>query len=228
VGVAAGNYLALTVADTGHGMAPEVVERIFEPYFTTKEKDKGTGMGLAVVHGILKTYGGAVSVESEPGNGSVFTVYIPTGPKELKSEIEAPQILPTGNERILFVDDEPTLAEIGKKSLERLGYTVETRTSSIEALKHFQDSPDAFDLIITDMTMPQMTGEKLAIEIMKIRADIPIIVCSGYSDELTQDRTREIGICTFLMKPLVIRDLATAIRDVLAKTNSNDISPAIN
>ena len=226
--VAAGNYLALTVADTGHGMAPEVVERIFEPYFTTKEKDKGTGMGLAVVHGILKSYGGAVSVESEPGKGSNFTVYIPTGPKEVKREIKPPQNLPTGNERILFVDDEHALAEIGKKSLEHLGYRVETRTSSIEALALFQESPDMFDLIITDMTMPQITGEKLAGEIIKIRDDIPIIICSGYSDDLTEDRAGKIGISAFLMKPLVIRDLATAIRKVLVKTDSGRISAVNN
>ncbi len=226
--IAAGNYLTLSVGDTGHGMRPEVLERIFEPYFTTKEKDKGTGLGLAVVHGILKSYGGAVAVDSAPGKGTLFTVYIPTAPKEVEPEFETSQILPTGNERILFVDDERALAEIGKKSLERLGYRVETRTSSIEALKLFQKCSGNFDLIITDMTMPEMTGDKLAREFIKIRADIPIIICSGYSDEVIINRASQIGISAFLMKPLVIQDLATTIRDVLGKTKFSGISPADN
>ncbi|MGD8658222.1 MAG: PAS domain S-box protein, partial [Desulfobacterales bacterium] len=223
-----GNYLSISVADTGHGMAPEVLERIFEPYFTTKEKDRGTGMGLAVVHGILKSYGGAIAVDSKPGKGTVFTVYIPTGPKKVQPETEISQILPTGNERILFVDDEPALVEIGKKSLERLGYRVETRTSSIEALKLFQKTADNFDLIITDMTMPGMTGDKLAIEVKKIRADIPVVICSGYSDEVMVNRAKQIGISAFLMKPLVIRDLANTVRDVLGKTDSSEIFPVAN
>jgi CheY-like chemotaxis protein len=226
--IAAGNYLALSVSDTGCGMSPEVMERIFEPYFTTKEKDKGTGMGLAVVHGILKSYGGAVAVDSQPGKGTVFTVYIPTDAKEVQPELEASPILPTGNERILFVDDEQALAEIGKKSLEHLGYRVETRTSSVEALKLFQKSADSFDLIITDMTMPEMTGERLAGEVMKIRADIPVIICSGYSDEDLVNRASQIGINAFLMKPLVIRDLANAIREVLGKANSTGTLSAAN
>ncbi len=226
--VHSGNYLMLTVSDTGDGMRPEMLERIFEPYFTTKEKDKGTGMGLAVVHGILKSYGGTIAVDSTRGKGTVFTVYIPTGSKEIPPELEPTDMLPTGSERILFVDDERALTEIGKKSLERLGYRVETRTSSIEALKLFKKSSANFDLIITDMTMPDMTGDKLASEAMKIRADIPIIICSGYSDELTENRARQIGIGAYLMKPLVIQDLANTIRDVLAKTNSAGMTPARN
>jgi PAS domain S-box-containing protein len=218
--IVAGNYLALSVSDTGCGMTPEVMDRIFEPYFTTKEKDKGTGMGLAVVHGILKSCGGAVAVDSQPGKGTVFTVYFPTDAKQVQPEIETSPILPTGNERILFVDDEQALAEIGKKSLEHLGYRVETRTSSVEALKLFQKGADRFDLIITDMTMPEMTGERLASEILKIRADIPVIICSGYSDENLVNRASQSGITAFLMKPLVIQDLANAVREVLAKANS--------
>ncbi|MBT8331323.1 MAG: PAS domain S-box protein, partial [Deltaproteobacteria bacterium] len=226
--IAAGNYLALTVSDTGPGMTPEVVERIFEPYFTTKEKDKGTGMGLAVVHGILKSCGGAVAVDSQPGKGTVFTVYIPTVAKEVQPDCDVPPILSTGNERILFVDDERALAEIGKKSLERLGYRVEARTSSLEALKLFQKSSDNFDLIITDMTMPEMTGDELAGEVKKIRADIPVIICSGYSDESLVEQATQTGISAFLMKPLIIQDLAKTIREVLKKTNFNAISTAIH
>ncbi|MDX1708311.1 MAG: ATP-binding protein, partial [Desulfobacterales bacterium] len=226
--ITAGNYLMCKVADTGCGMAPEVVERIFEPYFTTKEKDKGTGLGLAVVHGILKSYGGAVTVDSRPGKGSVFTVYIPTEAQEAKPESDAPHMIPTGNERILFVDDERTLAEIGKKSLERLGYKVDTCTSSMKALELFQNARDDIDLVITDMTMPEMTGDKLAGEVIKIRADIPVIICSGYSDEGLVKRAEQIGISAFLIKPLVIQDLATTIRDVLEKANSGGASTAIH
>jgi DNA-binding NtrC family response regulator len=158
----------------------------------------------------------------------VFTVYIPTGPNKVQPESEVSPILPTGKERILFVDDEPALVEIGKMSLERLGYRVETRTSSIEALKLFQKSADNFDLIITDMTMPGMTGDKLAIEVKKIRADIPVVICSGYSDDVMVNRATQIGISAFLMKPLVIQDLANTVRDVLGKTNSGDSSPVAN
>jgi signal transduction histidine kinase/ActR/RegA family two-component response regulator len=226
--IAAGNYLTLTLSDSGCGMTPEVMDRIFEPYFTTKEKGKGTGMGLAVVHGILKSYGGTVTVDSQPGKGSVFSVYIPTGPQEVQPEIETTPSLPTGNERILFVDDEHALAEIGKKSLERLGYRVQTRTSSVEALALFQNASDNFDLIITDMTMPEMTGDKLAGEVMKIRPDIPVIICSGYSDDTLVNRATQIGISAFLMKPLVIQDLANTIREVLRKANSTGISATIN
>ena len=226
--IAAGNYLMITVADTGRGMVPDVVERIFEPYFTTKEKDKGTGMGLAVVHGILKSYGGAVEVDSERGKGSIFRVYIPTVTKEIVPEFEAAEILPFGNERILFVDDEQALTEIGKKSLEHLGYRVEICTSSREALKLFQEAAGNFDLIITDMTMPEMTGDKLASEVKKIRTDIPVIVCSGYSDEALINRATQNGISAFLMKPLIIQDLATTIRDVLGKTNSSSNSAIRN
>ncbi|MBW1798809.1 MAG: PAS domain S-box protein, partial [Deltaproteobacteria bacterium] len=161
-----GSYLELTVRDTGIGMTPNVLKRIFDPYFTTKEKAHGTGLGLSVVHGIIKSNGGAITVESEPGRGTTFHVYLPrmeysekTANKMAASPYKG---IPSGHERILFIDDEQALVDIGKQMLEHLGYEVITRTSSIEALELFKAEPDGFDMVITDMTMPNMTGEKLA------------------------------------------------------------------
>ena len=165
-----GPYVRLTVSDTGHGIAPEVVERIFDPYFTTKEKGEGTGLGLAVVHGIVSDYGGAIEVNSKPGEGSKFHVYFPRIELDVREESETVETLPTGHERILLVDDEESLVEMGKEMLEYLGYSVVRKTSSIDALALFRQEPDGFDLLITDMTMPVMTGDKLAREVTKIRS----------------------------------------------------------
>jgi PAS domain S-box-containing protein len=210
-----GPYVRLTVSDTGHGIPPDNLGRIFDPYFTTKEKGEGTGLGLAVVHGIVSSYGGAIEVNSEPGKGSTFQVYFPRielGVKEIPRTVEP---FPTGNERILFVDDEESLVEMGREMLEHLGYSVVTKTSSIEALELFRKEPDAFDLLITDMTMPGMIGERLAKEVMKIRQDLPVILCSGFSDRIDRDKAKEIGIKRLAMKPLVMRDLAVIIRETL-------------
>jgi PAS domain S-box-containing protein len=211
-----GLYLALVVSDTGHGMSPEVVERIFDPYFTTKEKDVGTGLGLAVVHGIVKSYRGAISVKSEPGDGTTFTVYLPRIETEkLPKEAAGERFLPTGDERILLIDDEPTLVDIGRQMLHRLGYQVVTRTSSTEALELFRSAPDEFDLIITDQTMPHMPGDELAKELMKLRPSMPIILCTGFSERISEQEAKSMGIKAFLMKPVVFRDLAATIRKVL-------------
>jgi len=210
-----GKYIRLTVSDTGHGIDKDVMERIFEPYFTTKEKGRGTGLGLSVVHGIVKSHGGAITVYSEPGKGSTFHVYIPAIQREVVEEKDEIEPLPTGHERILFIDDEPGLVEIGKQMLEYLGYEVTTRTSSIEALELFRTKPDQFDLVITDMTMPQMMGDRLAQELMQIRPDIPIILCTGFSKRITEEKAKGIGIKAFAMKPLVMRDLANTVREVL-------------
>ncbi|MBW1705541.1 MAG: PAS domain S-box protein [Deltaproteobacteria bacterium] len=218
-GILPGPYLKLTVSDTGIGMTPDVMKRIFDPYFTTKEKGHGTGLGLSVVHGIIKSNGGAITVESEPGQGAIFHVYLPRMeyPKEpAKTMAMSPYIgIPTGNERILFIDDEQALVDIGKQILEHLGYNVITRTSSIEALGLFKADPDGFDLVITDMTMPNMTGDKLAKAMMKIRPGIPIILCTGFSERITEKNAGEMGIKILAMKPLAMRDLAQAIRRVL-------------
>jgi nitrogen-specific signal transduction histidine kinase/ActR/RegA family two-component response regulator len=212
-----GPYVRLTVSDTGEGISKEVMERIFEPYFTTKEKGVGTGLGLAVTHGIVKGHGGAITLESKPGKGSTFNVYIPRIEKGVTPEHEATEIFPAARERILFVDDEQVLVEVGKQMLEKLGHEVTTRTNSIEALELFRVKPDQFDLVITDMTMPNMTGDKLAKEIMGIRADIPIVLCTGYSEHIGRESAEQIGIRGFVMKPLSMNELANAIRNGIDK-----------
>ncbi|MGA9178278.1 MAG: PAS domain S-box protein, partial [Desulfobacterales bacterium] len=164
-----GNYIEIKVSDTGTGIGPEIIGAIFDPYFTTKGPGEGTGMGLAVVHGIVKSYGGKISVDSKPGHGTLFRIYLPVTRKRQKHRPYQSETLPTGTERILFVDDEAPIAKMGGQTLEGLGYTVSIRTSSIEALELFRSKPNDFDLVITDMTMPNMTGDKLAVELMKIR-----------------------------------------------------------
>ena len=213
--LAPGDYIILKVKDTGIGMEPGVMERIFEPYFTTKEKGKGTGLGLAVIHGIVKNYNGAITVSSEPGKGSVFTVYLPVIEQMAVVEAVKVESLPRGSESILFVDDEQALAELGKKMLESLGYGVFSLTDSSEALKLFQKEPDRFDLVITDMTMPRMTGDELAKEILSIRPDIPVIMCTGYSERMTEAKAKAMGIRAFVMKPIHKEDIAATVRQAL-------------
>lgn len=191
------------------------MDRAFNPFFTTKERGKGTGMGLSVVHGIVNSHGGAISVSSEPGKGSVFNVFLPVVENDKILAMDAEEPIPTGNERILFIDDEEILAEMCKEMLEQLGYDVTATTSSIEALETFRANADKYDLIITDMTMPLMTGEKLAKEIMNIRPDIPIVICTGYSELISEESARAMGIKEYAMKPLVKRDLARIIRKAL-------------
>ncbi|MDY6837395.1 MAG: PAS domain S-box protein [Thermodesulfobacteriota bacterium] len=213
--VSPGPYLRLSVSDTGHGMNASTMERIFEPYFTTKEKEAGTGLGLAVVHGIVQSQGGTITVESEPGQGTTFQVYLPVIPRADDQGIESPADLPTGREHILFIEDEEALSKLGKQLLERLGYSVVASTSGSEALEAFSAGPDRFDLVITDMTMPGMTGEKLALEMMKIRPDIPVILCTGFSPAMTEKKAKALGIRAFLMKPLHKEDIARTVRQVL-------------
>jgi CheY-like chemotaxis protein len=210
-----GNYLQLTVRDTGHGISPEIMERIFEPYFTTKRHGEGTGMGLAVVHGIVKGHGGEITVESKPGIGTVFHVLLPKVDKPVEKKKEMKDELPTGTERLFFVDDEKAAVNAIGMMMERLGYRVDVRTSSVEALEAFRNKPDAFDLVITDMTMPNMTGVDLAREIMKIRPDIPILLCTGYSEVINEETAKKMGIREFIMKPILMKDLAAIVRNVL-------------
>jgi nitrogen-specific signal transduction histidine kinase/CheY-like chemotaxis protein len=212
-----GRYVKLTISDTGQGMPPNVLDRIFDPFYTTKEKSEGTGMGLSVVHGIVKSYSGTVSVYSEPGKGSTFNVFLPTIDRGLKSEIYAEDPIPTGDEYILFVDDEPAIVDIGKQTIESLGYDVTTRTSSIDALELFKEHPNKFDLVITDMTMPKLTGEDLAKELIGIRSDIPIILCTGFSVKIDEQKAATMGIRALVLKPMLIRDIAKTIRKVLDK-----------
>jgi len=211
-----GPYLKLSVSDTGDGIHPETRDQIFEPYFTTKEKGEGTGLGLAVVQGIIKSHNGAVTVESAVGQGSTFHLYLPIIQGNVKTDEAASAPLPMGQERVLLVDDEQPLVEIGKQMLERLGYTVTARTSSVEALALFKAQPDRFDLVITDIVMPNMAGERLAEKLMDIRADIPVILCTGYSEKFTRKHASAMGVRSFLMKPLLMQDLANTVKQALA------------
>ena len=211
-----GRYLRLTVTDTGYGIPPDVIDKIFDPYFTTKETGEGTGMGLSVAHGIVKSHGGDITVESEPEKGTTFHVLLPKYEEET-ADTPSERIvkLPGGTERILFVDDEKGAVDAIQSMLMNLGYQVTARTSSIEALEAFRNKPDAFDLVITDMTMPNMTGKELAKEIMSIRPDISIILCTGFSEQIDEKKAKEMGISAFVMKPIVMRDIANTIREVL-------------
>jgi PAS domain S-box-containing protein len=210
-----GHYLKLSMSDTGSGMPPDVMKSIFEPYFTTKMPGEGTGMGLATVYGIVKNYGGKIMVESEVEKGSTFTVYLPITNKCTGAAPCQEEELPSGTERILFIDDEAPIAKMGSQILERLGYSVTMRTSGVEALELFRSKPKDFDLVITDMTMPNMTGDKLAMELIAFRADIPVILYTGYSKKISDETALEIGIKAFAYKPIVKADLAKTVRKVL-------------
>ena len=216
-----GSYIQLTVADTGSGMPPSSLERIFDPFFTTKEPGEGTGLGLAVVHGIVEGLGGAIEVHSRLETGTTFDVFIPRAELEA-AEAEPPnEKSPIGSERILFVDDEEALAAVGSKTLTNLGYQLTVSASGIEALELFRDNPGRFDLIVTDMTMPKMTGLVLAREILALRPEIPVIMCTGYSEAGTEEKARAAGIRKLLMKPVDSYKLAAALREVLDESNES-------
>ncbi len=212
-----GAYVQLSVRDNGIGMDSQTKERIFEPFFTTKEQGEGTGMGLSTVHGIVEDHGGSIEVESAPGQGTTFKIIFPlyvSQEKEIMPAESQPLLMPTGRERILFVDDELTLTEIVKKMLERLGYDVVAKSSSVEALEAFQAHPENFDLIIADQTMPHITGVALAHEINRIRPDLPIILCTGMVDSQKLDKNAN-GIREVLTKPVTISKLAQVVRQTL-------------
>ena len=214
-----GAYLKLVVADTGTGMNATTLNRIFEPYFTTKEQGEGTGLGLAVVHGIVRDHGGDIQVYSEIGVGTTFEVLLPLMRAEDKKTIETSTPLETGHETILLVDDEKVLIDIGKAMLEQLGYTVETRANPQDALNAFKAQTEKYDLVISDMTMPHMTGDTLAREIKKLRSDIPIILSTGFSEKLISEDLSEAGISHVLMKPIAFKDLAKTVRSALDRGN---------
>ena len=210
-----GSYVKLTISDTGPGISPKIKDRIFDPYFTTKDIGKGTGMGLSVVHGIVKSHGGAIMVDSELERGTTFSIFFQVIEKEVVEEIDAEEELPVGNERILFVDDEASIVYVVRYRLERLGYKIESTTSPVEALEKFNADPDQFDLVITDMSMPKMTGDRLVKEILKTRPDMPTILCTGFSEKIDEDKAKEIGIRQYIEKPINRRDLAFMVRKVL-------------
>ncbi len=212
-----GEYLRLSISDTGHGMNPSILKRIFDPYFTTKDKQHGTGLGLAVVHGIVKTLRGEITVTSEPGRGSVFGVYLPlaadqnTGAAESGSD----KNLPAGTEHIMVVDDDKMVVDSLRSILTHLGYRVTIKNNSIEALSEFRNKPEDFDLIITDQTMPDMTGRELAAAILALRQNIPIVLCTGYSEQINKDTAEALGIGAFVMKPFMMNEIALTLRRLL-------------
>jgi signal transduction histidine kinase/CheY-like chemotaxis protein len=212
-----GRYVQLCIGDTGIGMTAEVQKRIFDPFFTTKEKGKGTGIGLSLTHDIIKNYRGTLTVQSEPGKGSTFTVYIPMIEDPSFLESKTAESLPTGHEHILLVDDEDALADLGKQMIESLGYRVSSRVNSQDALRLFKNQPDAFDLVITDLVMPHMTGDELIKKIHQIRPDMPVILVTGFTDQMTQERADRLGVDQLAIKPITMADMARFIRQALGR-----------
>jgi CheY-like chemotaxis protein len=210
-----GKYVKLRISDTGVGMDRETLERIFEPFYTTRGVGEGTGMGLATVHGIIASHGGEIFVDSQLGEGTTFDIYLPQTAEVVEEKDVGDETVPTGSERILFVDDEEEIGHLASQMLQKVGYSVTTETDSLEALERFRDRPDDFDLVITDQAMPKLYGVKLAEEILKIRPGIPIILISGFADSITLESVQEKGIRDYIMKPLSGPELAQAIRHAL-------------
>jgi len=215
MGIAAGPYLQLSVKDTGTGIPRDILGRIFEPFFTTKEVDKGTGMGLSVVHGIVKSLQGDIKVYSEPGKGTVFHVLLPRVQDVPSDRHAVAQSMPKGSESVLLVDDEQALLDMGGQTLGSLGYRVTALRSPLDALEFFKKNPAGFDVVITDQTMPQLTGYELAQRLMQVRPDIPIILCTGYSDTVTEEQALGLGIKAFIIKPINRLILAETLHRVL-------------
>ncbi len=212
---ASGDYIEIKVSDTGKGIPPDIVNLIFEPYFTTKDPGEGTGMGLALVHGIVTSYNGLIDVDSIPGEKTVFTIYIPVVKDIKENPLLEPKERLRGKEKILFIDDELSIVKMGALTLERLGYSVTTFTDSLEALNHFLLKPDLYDLVISDMTMPKLTGDQLAAEILKEKPEMPVILCTGYNKNISPERASEMGVKAIIYKPIVQNELAKAIRNAL-------------
>jgi len=216
-----GEYLKITISDTGPGIDSEIIDRIFDPYFTTKDAGQGSGMGLSVVHGIIQNHNGAITVESQPGKGTTFTIHFPVVAAEPMMSVKTSDETPHGNESILFVDDEEFITDMIGKMLKRLGYKVVTKTNPAEAWELFQTKPDQFDLVITDMTMPQMNGVKLSKKLKELRSDIPVIICTGHSSLIDEEKAKELGIDAYVMKPIVKSGIAKIIRNVLDKAKDD-------
>jgi len=214
-GMKPGLYIKLVVRDTGIGIPPGVINRIFDPFFTTKKPDEGTGLGLSVVKGIIQQHDGYITVESQPGRGSAFIVYLPKVAEQSGGEVVSEEPVPTGHERVLLIDDEKALTETGQEFLEGLGYEVTVRNSSVEALKLFTDDPGRFDLIVTDLTMPDMTGLELAKACTALRPDIPIVLATGFSHMVNATTAGDAGIRAMVMKPLTKGELGRTVRKAL-------------
>lgn len=211
-----GKYVMLRISDNGCGIEDSIKNKIFDPYFTTKNKDKGTGLGLAVVYRIVQDYGGDILVDSKVGEGTVFSIYMPLPEQLPETEaVDKTNSFQIGSEHILLVDDEKQVAHVEKQMLNRLGYRVTMHTSSLEALECFRENPGAFDLLLTDGTMPGLTGDRLAQEVLAIRPDIPILLCTGFSETIDRQKAKHLGIKGFLMKPVVKSDMARMVRQIL-------------
>jgi PAS domain S-box-containing protein len=219
-GMAQGDWVEIQVSDTGVGISPDIIDSIFEPYFTTRGSKEGTGMGLSVVHGIVESHGGRITVDSQLGKGATFAIYLPVFNEQSDRQEHVPEQPASGTEHILFVDDEAAICKMNVLILESLGYKVTSRTSSIEALAVFKEKADVFDLVITDMAMPNITGDRLAAEMMKIKPDIPVILCTGYSETISDETASEIGIKAFAYKPIMKAELAQTVRKVLDEAKS--------
>ena len=210
-----GNYVKLEISDTGMGMDQTTIDKIFDPYFTTKKKGEGTGLGLSVVHGIVKSMAGRITTRSEVGKGTTFNIYLPRVTHAVMYDKKVLKPIPRGSEKIMTVDDEETIALMEKQMLESLGYTVTVMQNSMDALREFSDHPEKYDLVITDMAMPIMNGDELALRIMALRPELPIILCTGFSEIIDEPRAKAIGICEFVMKPIIKRNLAEVVRRAL-------------
>jgi CheY-like chemotaxis protein/two-component sensor histidine kinase len=227
-----GSYVCLSVEDTGHGIDQAIIDRIFEPYFTTKGPAEGTGMGLSMVHGIVKRHQGHITVDSTLGTGTTFRVYIPQMASVHETTLhETTEFIPMGNEHILLVDDEPQLLAMQGQILERLGYDVTTMSSSQDALKDFRQAPGTFDLLITDQTMPNLTGAELSAEVVQLRPDLPIILCTGFSEALSPEAAADMGIRYYLQKPVPLKTLAQTVRlalnDALEENVASPVVPQV-
>ncbi|MBI5589777.1 MAG: response regulator [Deltaproteobacteria bacterium] len=210
-----GKFVKITVRDTGQGIDSRIREKIFDPFFTTKEREEGTGMGLPVVHGIVKSLDGAITVESDPLKGTRFSVYLPCVEEQLVEMTEKRESAPTGTERILFIDDEPMIPEFCNYMLQQLGYRVEIRTNPLDALDYFRENPDKVDVMITDQTMPGITGIELAKRVLQLRPELPVILCTGFSQQEMVEAARKVGIQEVLFKPVGSLVIARTIRKVL-------------
>jgi CheY-like chemotaxis protein len=210
-----GTYLQLTIQDSGQGVSDQVLERIFEPFFTTKSLGEGTGLGLAVVHGIIVGHGGHIAVSSVIGQGTTFSILLPRLDVVLPAQNANTMEWPKGRGNVLFVDDEEVLARWGEQILTHLGYAVVTKTNAHEAVELFQKRPDQFDVVVTDQTMPMMSGEAFARVLLEIRHDIPIVLCTGFSHTMSADKANQLGLKGFLMKPVNGAVLAKTLQKVL-------------
>jgi CheY-like chemotaxis protein len=215
-GLKPGKYLSLAVRDTGCGIPPDIIDRIFDPYFTTREAGKGSGMGLAVVHGIVEYHGGGIHVESAPEKGTEVRLLLPEANDKTVRPDAGGTTTSGGSGRILFVDDEPSIAEVNRQLLERHGYQVQAFTDPETAVREFSRHPDDFDLVVSDMTMPKMTGDRLAAEIRKLRPEMPVILCTGFSERMDERKAKTMGISEFLIKPVGIEKLVQTIRKMMS------------